>query len=187
MLRARRRGREERKTKRVRTVAPFQNPRDSKRAKQRTGTSQKQQASRTKQITGTTLNIPKRGKNGAGITLINHLVGKPTKPNGRHKQSTTIFPIGTIQRSRTRGSRRTITSGARRAGTGRGTRRSEVITLNGMIRDGGAIATTALSLTLAAGITGMQAGGIQRGATLRIRITPTTARSMDIMVYHLIR
>jgi hypothetical protein len=67
-------------------------------------------------------------------------------------------------------------------GMARATRRLEVIVPNGMIRGGGVIATTALSLTLAAGITGMRVGGIRLGATLQMRITPTTARSMIIMV-----
>jgi len=47
---------------------------------------------------------------------------------------------------------------------------------------GGVIAITALSLTLAAGITGMRVGGIRLGATLQMRLTPTTDRSMAIMV-----
>jgi hypothetical protein len=64
----------------------------------------------------------------------------------------------------------------------RAMRPSEVIVPSGMIRGGGVIATTALSLTLAAGITGMRVGGIRLGATLQMRVTPTTDRSMVIMV-----
>ena len=51
-----------------------------------------------------------------------------------------------------------------------------------MISGDGVITTNALSLSLAAGITGMPGGGIQRRATLQMRITPTTARSMAITV-----
>ena len=64
----------------------------------------------------------------------------------------------------------------------RAMRHSEVIVRSGMIRGGGVIVTTALFLTLAAGITGMRVGGIRPGATLQMRLTPTTDRSMAIMV-----
>jgi hypothetical protein len=65
------------------------------------------------------------------------------------------------------------------SGTARATRPSEVIVPSGMIRVGGVIATTSLSLFLGVGIAGIRVGGIQPGATLQIRITPTTSRSMD--------
>ena len=51
-----------------------------------------------------------------------------------------------------------------------------------MISGDGVITTNALSLSLAAGITGMPVGGIRPGATLQMRLTSTTDRSMAIMV-----
>ena len=66
-------------------------------------------------------------------------------------------------------------------GMARAMRPSEVIVPSGMIRVGGITATTALSLTLAAGITGMRVGGIRLGATLQMRLMPMTDRSMAIM------
>ena len=56
-----------------------------------------------------------------------------------------------------------------------------VIVPSGMTSGGGVIGTTALCSSLQVGITGMRVGGIQPGATLRMRITPTTARSTAII------
>ena len=60
-------------------------------------------------------------------------------------------------------------------GRAKATQPLEVIVRSGMIRGGGVIVTTAFSLSLAAGITGMRVGGIRLGATRQTRIMPMTA------------
>ena len=69
----------------------------------------------------------------------------------------------------------------------RGKLSTEIITPSGMINRGGGIATTASSLSPAAGITGIRVGGILRGATLRTRIMLTTVRFTRITTYRPIR
>jgi len=80
-----------------------------------------------------------------------------------------------------------ITSMGLTTGGGRATQRLEVIVLSGMIRFGGAVATTALCSSPEVGITGMRVGGILPGATLQRRIAPTTVRSTAIVILLLIR